>query len=35
MGAVTAAARIQRSAELCFELFARASGATLEARFAL
>jgi hypothetical protein len=34
MGAVTAAARIQRSAELCFGLFARASGATLEARFA-
>jgi len=32
---VTAVARIQRIAELCFRLFARASGATLEARFAL
>jgi hypothetical protein len=32
--AVTAAARIQRSTKLCFGLFARASGATLEARFA-
>src|SRR6267143_6955641 len=35
LSAVTAAARIQRSAELCFRLFVRASGATLEARFAL
>ena len=31
----TATVRIQRSEELCFRLFARASGATLEARFAL
>src|SRR5580704_10142147 len=30
-----AAARIQRSAELCIGLLARASGATLEARFVL